>query len=264
VHTAIALCSAILLAAFLTPPRAEAGPATPTATAAGPHGAAPLVLVSQTPWVTPGQAFDLKLRPGSGAVPAAQLGVSVEVYACLSSVSGFEQSLSPSGPSGTPISSTPSPLAVSSLPPIGGGEFDLSMPVETGRAATPAATGFTIDLASSGGQCQAYPSGVYPVRVQLFDTATSTAVGSITTHLVYTDAPADTQRLRVALAPAPLLALERLEPAMARAFFQAWSEQHRLGWGPDHVRGLVQATRGYPLGMREAVGATASAAPAED
>jgi hypothetical protein len=72
------------------------------------------------------------------------------------------------------------------------------------------------------------------------------------------------QRLRVALAPAPLLALERLEPAMARAFFQAWSEQHRLGWGPDHVRGLVQATRGYPLGMREAVGATASAAPAED
>jgi len=72
------------------------------------------------------------------------------------------------------------------------------------------------------------------------------------------------QRLRVALAPAPLLVLERLEPAKSRAFFQAWSEQHRLGWGPDHVRGLVQATRGYPLGMREAVGAIAAASPAED
>ena len=198
-HTALALCSATLLAAFLAPPYAEAGPATPTTDVAGSHGAPPLVLVSQTPWVTPGQAFDLKLRPGSGAVPAAQLGVAVDVYACLSSLSAFDQSLSPSGPSGTPISSTSSPLAVSGLPPIGGGEFDLSMPVETGQAATPATTGFTIDLASSGGQCQAYPSGVYPVRVQLFDTATSTAVGSITTHLVYTDAPADTQRLRVAL-----------------------------------------------------------------
>jgi hypothetical protein len=63
------------------------------------------------------------------------------------------------------------------------------------------------------------------------------------------------QRLRVALAPAPLLALDRLEPAMTKAFFQAWSEQHRLGWGPEHVHGLVLATRGYPLGMREAVGA---------
>jgi len=73
------------------------------------------------------------------------------------------------------------------------------MPVETGQAASTTTAGFTIRLASSGGQCQAYPSGVYPVRVQLFDTATSTAVGSITTHLVYTDAPADTQRLRVAL-----------------------------------------------------------------
>jgi hypothetical protein len=60
-------------------------------------------------------------------------------------------------------------------------------------------------------------------------------------------------RLRTALAPAPLLTLDRLDPATAREFFQAWSEQHQLGWGPEQVRGLVQATRGYPLGMRQTV-----------
>jgi len=203
VHAALVVCSGALLAAVLAPPPAHAGPTTPSADVADvvvSHGGPPLVLVSQTPWVAPGQSFDLKLRPGSGGAPAARLGVSVEVYSCLSSVSGFDQSLSPSGPSGTPISSTSSPLAVSSLPTVGGGEFDLSMPVETGQAASTTTAGFTIRLASSGGQCQAYPSGVYPVRVQLIDTATSTAVGSITTHLVYTDAAANTQRLRVALA----------------------------------------------------------------
>ncbi len=67
-------------------------------------------------------------------------------------------------------------------------------------------------------------------------------------------------RLRTALAPAPLLTLDRLEPATAGAFFQAWSELHGLDWGPQQVRGLVQATRGYPLGMRDTA---AAALPAE-
>lgn len=62
-------------------------------------------------------------------------------------------------------------------------------------------------------------------------------------------------RLRANLAPAPLLALDHLDSATAREFFQAWSDRNHLGWGPEHVRGLVQATRGYPLGMRETVGA---------
>jgi hypothetical protein len=62
-------------------------------------------------------------------------------------------------------------------------------------------------------------------------------------------------RLRTALAPAPLLALDHLDSAPAKVFFQAWSEQHGLGWGPEQVHGLVQATRGYPLGMRETAGA---------
>ena len=61
--------------------------------------------------------------------------------------------------------------------------------------------------------------------------------------------------LRTALAPAPLLTLERLDSATAREFFHAWSAMHRLGWGPAQLRGLVQATRGYPLGMRETVAA---------
>jgi len=68
------------------------------------------------------------------------------------------------------------------------------------------------------------------------------------------------QRLRTNLAPAPLLVLDHLDSATAKAFFQAWSDQNHLGWGPAQVRGLVQATRGYPLGMREAV---ATLRPAE-
>ena len=59
----------------------------------------------------------------------AELGVSVAVYPCLSSVSAFDQSVDGSGPSGNPISSTTAPLPVSGLPAAAGGAFDLSLPV---------------------------------------------------------------------------------------------------------------------------------------
>jgi Family of unknown function (DUF6049) len=163
--------------------------------------AAPLTLTAQTPWVTPGQPFDLRLRPGTTAVPAAGLGVSVTVYSCLSSVSAFDQSVSStSGPSGEPISSTQTPLAVSGLPSLGDGVFDLSMPVQIGQASTAAPTGsFVIHLTSAGVQCGAYPSGVYPVRVQLINTSGGAVIGSITTHLVYTESSAGTEKLRFAV-----------------------------------------------------------------
>jgi hypothetical protein len=162
---------------------------------------APLTMLSQTPWVTPGKPFDLQLEAAGTSVPAAQLGVSVAVYSCLSSVSAFDQSVSSSsGPSGTPISSTRSPLPVSGLPAITDGGFDLSMPVVVGGAQslTPS-SGYTVDLTSAGQQCGLYPSGVYPVRVQLVNTSSKQVIAGITTHLVYTDAGADTQKLRFAV-----------------------------------------------------------------
>jgi hypothetical protein len=164
------------------------------AAAPTPPATVPLTLVSQSPWVVPGGAFDLKVMPGPAASP---LGLSVSVYTCLSSVSAFDQSVnSVSGPAGTPIDATTAPLPLSGLPVSAGGAYDLSMKVHVGPGAPAAAGGFTIDLSSNGGQCVNYPSGVYPVRVQLVDTSSGQAVGGFTTHLVFTEAPADTVKLR--------------------------------------------------------------------
>ena len=189
-----------LLGALMTSPGVGAD-TVPSAAPAPAGSASPsVVLEYQTATVAAGQPFDLRLRPQSATVPVTQLGVSVTVYACLSSVSGFDQSLVPSSPTGPVISSTHSPLALAALPRLPDGGFDLSMPVVVGTTPTPAAgDGFTIGLSSAGGQCGVFPAGVYPVRIQLVDTSTGQGEGDLTTHLVYSDAQADTQKLRFAL-----------------------------------------------------------------
>ena len=159
----------------------------------------PLVLESQSGWVTPGQNFDVHLRAAHPTVPGARLGITVAVYPCLSSISGFDQSTATTS-LGTPISSTTSPLPVSSLPALAGGGVNLSMPVLVGGATTGGgSSAFTIHLRPVAGQCQSYPAGVFPVRIQLVDTSGTTVLGSFTTHLIFTEAPATTQRLRVAV-----------------------------------------------------------------
>jgi hypothetical protein len=177
-------------------PTTEAAAATAAAT-----GTAPLTLVSQTPWVQqPGETFDLKLHVGTTSPPPSQLGLSVSVYPCLSSVSAFDQSVtSAAGPPGTPLDTTRSPLAVTGLPVTSDGAVDLSMRVSVGVTGTAPPGGFAIDLSTRTGQCADYPTGVYPVRVQLVDTSTGQAVGGFTTHLVYTGTPTDIQRLQVAV-----------------------------------------------------------------
>jgi hypothetical protein len=181
----------------VTGPAGAATGAVPPAAAVGP----PLILVSQTPWVAQNGSFDLKVRPGSGLPPATQLGVSVSVYPCLSSISGFDQSVTSTvGPAGTPIDTTRSPLPVTSLPALPSGGFDLSMPVYVGHGFTAPAGQFGIDLPTGGSQCGNAPSGVYPVRVQLVDSTSGQSVGGFTTHLIFTEQPTTTQRLRVAVA----------------------------------------------------------------
>jgi hypothetical protein len=176
---------------------AGAAGAVATRASADPSGlTAPLALVSQSSWVEPGQTFDLELRPAAGSPPTSQLGVSVSVYPCLSSVSAFDQSVA-TPPAGTAISATDSPLPVAGLPVAAGGGFDLDLPVvdgEDGSASAP----FTIDLGGGGGQCQSV-DGVYPVRVTLVDTSGGRTIGGLTTHLIYTDATASTERLQLAL-----------------------------------------------------------------
>jgi hypothetical protein len=186
---------------------AFAGPAAPAGGATVPSAAEvatgpspPLILLSQTPWVAPGQVLDLHLQ-AVASLATADLGVSVSVYPCLSSVSSFDQSLVGT-PDGSAVSSTSSPIAVTRLTALPGGGFDLPMPVSvegSSSGSTPAGAPFVIQLRAVSGQCQSFPGGVYPVRVQLVDTTTGSDLGGFTTHLVVSEAPADTQRLRVAL-----------------------------------------------------------------
>ena len=160
-----------------------------------------LVLQSQTGWVTGGSTFDLHLRVATTTVPASRLGITVAVYPCLSSISGFDQSTTSSS-LGTPVSSTTSALPITSLPALPGGAVDLRMPVVVGNGAsggTPAPGPFTIHLLAVGGQCQLFPAGVFPLRIELVDMSGPTVVSSFTTHLVYSEAPSTTQRLRVAV-----------------------------------------------------------------
>ena len=51
----------------------------------------------------------------------------------------------------------------------------------------------------------------------------------------------------------PPFRLGPLRRATTSTFFEECSRRHGLGWGPGEVRGLAQATRGFPLGMTEAV-----------
>jgi hypothetical protein len=208
--------------------------------------AAPLTLLGQSPWVSPGKPFLLQLEAGRGTPPVAHLGVTVDVDACLSSVSGFDQSLS-AFPAQATISSTPSPLPVSGLPRATGGGFDLAMPVVVGgSSATSPAGGFTIDLTSAADQCGLYPSGVYPVRIQLVDTTTDRVLGGITTHLIYSEGAAGTQRLRFALvlpirtavtaAPAPRASVLGTRPAAALEVPSAAA----LGAVADTVRAVAR------------------------
>ncbi|MGH9079331.1 MAG: DUF6049 family protein [Acidimicrobiales bacterium] len=200
-------------AASLAPGTSAARPEAQPVATSGPSP--PLTLSAQTSFVAPGQPFDVKVRPGGGSPPIPDLGLTVAVYACLSSVSAFDQSVSSaSGPPGTRISSSRTPVPLSALP-VSGGAYDLSMPVTVGEsAAATSVGGFAIDLTAAGAQCGAYPSGVYPVRIDLVDTAGGQTIGGLTTHLVYVDPPAGTEKLRVAL----VLPLQTtLRPAVAPA-----------------------------------------------
>lgn len=194
-----ALVPAVLVfVGLLAGPVPAGGTSSPDArTTATTVPAPPLVLVSQSGWVTPGQNFDVQLRAAHPTVPTAQLGITVAVYPCLSSISGFDQSTATTS-LGTPISSTTSPIPITSLRALPGGVVDLSMPVG-GTTPTGSSSALAIHLRAVGGQCQLFPAGVFPVRIQLVDTSGPTVLGSFTTHLIYTEASADTQRLRVAV-----------------------------------------------------------------
>jgi hypothetical protein len=210
---------------------AGAAGAAGAAAASGPNGVSAsdgsgsLILTGQTPWVIPsaaGTPFDLTLRLGSGLPNSSSLGLSVAVFPCLSSVSAFDQSISStSGPAGTPIARTGSPLPWPSLSVVGSG-VGLQFNVVTGESSgsTISSGNPTINLPSANSPC-AGTSGVYPVHLQLIDTRSGSVVTGITSDLVYAQ-PAH-QKLRFAMvvpitttigpAPAPGVIGRRIAPS---------------------------------------------------
>ena len=197
---ALVLAGLLLISTVVTSaPVGAATNASDARTISTPVATPSLVLEKQTGWVTEGQAFDLHLRATGRTVPTARLGVTVAIYSCLSSISGFSQSVA-STSLGSPISSTTSAIPIGSLPQLPGGVVDLMLPVVIGDPTSAGATSaapFTIHLRAVSGQCQSYPAGVFPVRIQLVDTAGPTVLSAFTTHLIYSQAPATTQRLLV-------------------------------------------------------------------
>ncbi|HEX4220385.1 MAG TPA: hypothetical protein VHZ02_18570, partial [Acidimicrobiales bacterium] len=181
-----------------------AGPASAaTVAAASPAAGSPgptLSLVSQTNWVTATHpTFDLVLAAGPGTPSVSQLGVTIAVYPCLGTPSGFDQTVtSKTGPGGKPLTTTTAPVPWTSLAPAVGGGMDVPIPVVTDGSSSSAPGAPLGGFAARLSGCDVANGGVYPVRVQLVDTRSNAVVGALTTHLVYSTAPASTQKLRFA------------------------------------------------------------------
>jgi len=193
-----AALAAMAMGMTLPPAPASAAAVAASSPAAGTATPA-LTLVSQTDWVTAAHpTFDLVLAVGAGTPSVSQLGVTLALYPCLGTPSGFDQTVtSKTGPSEKPLTTTTSPVPWTSLAPAVGGGMDVPIPVVTdGSSSAPGAPlgGFAARLRD----CDVANGGVYPVRVQLVDTHSNAVVGALTTHLVYSTAPANTKKLRFA------------------------------------------------------------------
>lgn len=169
---------------------AAASSSAPEATTTASNRSSPLlVLQSQSTWVTPASStFTLDLSLAAGTPAPSKASVSVAVYSCLSTVSAFDQDATSSSPSGTPFFHTSTPW------PATGGTAALAFPVTASRPTSGAAN--TIDLQRSSSECSGN-EGVYPVRVQL-QNASGSVLDGFTTDLVYTDAPASTNKVHLA------------------------------------------------------------------
>jgi hypothetical protein len=166
------------LAVAGTPPSQAAGAGRPAAT---------MALVSQTPWVGPGQTMVLHLA--LRGAPLSSLELSLTLYGHLTSRSAFSQTVAGT-PEGRVLGSTTVPAA--SLAGAAGGTVTVSVPVASGDAPAAGAGTFTAELDCPPGSC----GGVYPLRLQLSEQGTT--VGSMFTYLVYASPPAGTQRVRLA------------------------------------------------------------------
>ena len=181
-----ALCATAIVSAGASAAAASA-PAQPALASATPE----LHLVNQTAFVKPGQMFDMSLGIRS-AVPTSQLGIALSVYAPPDGLSSFDETLQGDTSSEPLVSDTPT-VQLSSVSTDTSGDFKVQVGIASGDApAAPAA--FDLDLQCAPQSC----SGVYPLRVELMDTANGSVVVDLVTHIVFVES-AVASRLRVAL-----------------------------------------------------------------
>ncbi|MGO9341434.1 MAG: DUF6049 family protein [Acidimicrobiales bacterium] len=178
-------------------PAASASPATPVPEgqvangSSGTGAQAGLALVSQTSWVRPGQMFDLNLSIGS-TVARSQLGIALSVYAPPDGQSSFDQTLQGNTSSESLVSDTQT-VPLQSLSTNSSGDVVVRAAISAGNYSAPPAT-FDLDLQCAPENC----NGVYPLRVQLMDTATGSVVSDLVTYILFIESSI-TSRLRVAL-----------------------------------------------------------------
>jgi len=173
-----------LAAAFPAGPAGAApspGAVSRAASSAAPSAApgAPLLLVAQTPWVTPGTPFEMTLGVHVDAAPDDVL-VYVDVYRALGSRSEFARSLTP-GWSGVLFARPVRGVPLSAFTANPGGTIQIELP-----------TGPLVN------QLRVSPNYVYPVVVTLRHRGIQAPIATLTTHLVAAAAAAD-HRLDVAL-----------------------------------------------------------------
>ncbi len=149
-------------------------------------------LVHQTDWVTPGNPFNLVLTIDPHQLKRSQLNLSITVFRRLRSRSAFQLTIHNQYP--TPILQQLPSIHLGNIPTTTLHNISLNYSVvPTTLAATPPASQIALDC--SPGNC----GGVYPVRIELFDTATRRRISEITTQLIYTNPPRSSLRLRFAM-----------------------------------------------------------------
>jgi hypothetical protein len=149
-----------------------------------------ITLAQQTPWVGPGQSFQLRLAISS-AVPRANLAVAVTVFDRLTSRSALSQTVQ--GRDVGVLRGFP-PVPVSTLPSGPAGDVIVTIPVVSSPQ-SPAAPGSPAKPSLDLGSCPSGCDGVYPVQVELQDQTANRPLDRFTTHLIFAPASPTSSKL---------------------------------------------------------------------
>ena len=161
---------------------------------AGTQTTPSIVLTSQTPWVKTGQALVLAVAVHANA-SKSDLGVTLSAYTPPEGQSSFDETIDGDTSNETLLSDTPT-VELSTLK-ANGSVYELHVGITAASYSAPSGP-LDLDLQCDTGGC----SGVYPLRVQLMDTATGSVLAELVTYIVFVESGVGS-RLRVSLV-APL------------------------------------------------------------